>query len=247
MSETALVTGASRGIGRAIAQALAEEGFTVACFARDRAKLEETQALIEAAEGKASVHTGDVGSDSDLEALVEEVNATHGSLDVLVNNAGITEGEPASKISPERFREILNINLVAPYVLSRAAHPIMKAQGSGVIINISSVYASQGVANNSPYCTSKAGLEGMTRALAREWVKDGVRVLGVAPGFVRTDMVANAFGGTEVEKLVVSRIPMKRFGEAEEIGRFVAFLATNKAGFVTGETLVIDGGQRSLL
>lgn len=247
MAKTALVTGASRGIGRAIALALAEEGFAVACFARDREKLEETAAIIKAAGGLASVHTGDVSSDQDLEDLVREVTEQHGSLDVLVNNAGITEGAPASKISPERFREVLEVNLVAPYVLSRAAHPVMKEHGGGVIINISSVYASQGVANNSPYCTSKAGLEGMTRALAREWVKDGIRVIGVAPGFVRTDMVANAFGGTDVEKLVVSRIPMKRFGEADEIGRFVAFLATAKAGFVTGETLVIDGGQRSLL
>jgi NAD(P)-dependent dehydrogenase (short-subunit alcohol dehydrogenase family) len=247
MAKTALVTGASRGIGRAIALALAEEGFAVACFARDREKLEETAAIIKAAGGLASVHTGDVSSDQDLEDLVREVTEQHGSLDVLVNNAGITEGAPASKISPARFREVLEVNLVAPYVLSRAAHPVMKEHGGGVIINISSVYASQGVANNSPYCTSKAGLEGMTRALAREWVKDGIRVIGVAPGFVRTDMVANAFGGTDVEKLVVSRIPMKRFGEADEIGRFVAFLATAKAGFVTGETLVIDGGQRSLL
>lgn len=247
MVKTALVTGASRGIGRAIALALAEEGFAVACFARDREKLEETAAIIKAAGGLASVHTGDVSADQDLEQLVSEIAKQYASLDVLVNNAGITEGAPASKISPQRFREVLEINLVAPYVLSRAVHPIMKADGGGVIINISSVYASQGVANNSPYCTSKAGLEGMTRALAREWVKDGIRVIGVAPGFVRTDMVANAFGGTDVEKLVVSRIPMKRFGEADEIGRFVAFLATEKAGFVTGETLVIDGGQRSLL
>ncbi len=247
MKQTALVTGASRGIGRAIALALAEQGFNVACFARDREKLQETATLIEADGGTASIHQGDVSSDQDLENLVSEIVTQHGRIDVLVNNAGITEGAPASKISPQRFREVLEVNLVAPYVLSRAVQPVMKEQGGGVIINISSVYAAQGVANNSPYCTSKAGLEGMTRALAREWVKDGIRVLGVAPGFVRTDMVANAFGGTEVEKLVVSRIPMKRFGEAEEIGRFVAFLATNKAGFVTGETLVIDGGQRSLV
>jgi NAD(P)-dependent dehydrogenase (short-subunit alcohol dehydrogenase family) len=247
MAQTALVTGASRGIGRAIAIALAEAGFVVACFARDREKLQETATLIEAAGGKGSIHLGDVSSDQDIENLVNEVTSAYGSIDVLVNNAGITEGAPAKKISPQRFREVIEVNLIAPYVLSRAVQPIMKEHGGGVIINISSVYASQGVANNSPYCTSKAGLEGMTRALAREWVKDGIRVLGVAPGFVRTDMVVDAFGGTDVENLVVSRIPMKRFGEAEEIGRFVAFLATEKAGFVTGETLVIDGGQRSLV
>lgn len=247
MTKTALVTGASRGIGRAIAQALAEEGFAVACFARNQEKLEETAAIIKASGGVASVHTGDVAAEQDIEKLVKEVVDTHGSIDVLVNNAGITEGAPAKHISPKRFREVLEVNLVAPYVLSRAVQPVMKEHGGGVIINISSVYASQGVANNSPYCASKAGVEGMTRALAREWVKDGIRVLCVAPGFVRTDMVVDAFGGTDVEKLVVSRIPMKRFGEADEIGRFVAFLATSKAGFVTGETLVIDGGQRSLL
>lgn len=247
MTKTALVTGASRGIGRAIAQALAEEGFAVACLARDRQKLEETLRMIEAAGGTGSVVVGDVGSEQDLERMVGEVADHHGRIDVLVNNAGITEGLPARDIAPARFREVLEINLVGPYVLARAVHPLMKAQGGGVIINISSVYGTQGVANNSPYCASKAGLEGLTRALAREWVKDGIRVLAVAPGFVRTDMVANAFGGTDVEKLVIARIPMKRYGEAAEIGRFVAFLATDKAGFVTGETLVIDGGQRSLL
>lgn len=247
MRQVALVTGASRGIGRAIAIALAGEGFDVACFARDREKLEGTVTLIESAGGKASIHLGDVGIEQDVENLVAEVIQTHGRINVLVNNAGITEGAPVRKISPARFREVLEINLIAPYVLSRQVHPHMKDQGGGVIINIGSVYGSQGVANNSPYCTSKAGLEGLTRALAREWVKDHIRVLCVAPGFVRTDMVGDAFGDTEVEKLVVSRIPMKRFGEAEEIGRFVAFLATTKAGFVTGETLVIDGGQRSLV
>ena len=247
MNKVALVTGASRGIGRAIAIALAEYDFSVACFARDQAKLDETAALITAAGGKASVHTGDVSSDEDLQALVEEVSALHGGIDVLVNNAGITEGAAAKNISPDRFREVLNVNLVAPWVLARAAQPVMKARGGGVIINVGSTYGSTGVANNSPYCSSKAGIEGLTRALAREWARDQIRVICVAPGFVKTDMVGDSFGGTEVEKLVVSRIPMKRFGEAEEIAQLIAFLSTSKAGFVTGETLVIDGGQRSLI
>jgi len=247
MNKVALVTGASRGIGRAIAIALAEYDFSVACFARDKAKLDETAALIEAAGGKASVHTGDVSSDDDLQTLVDEVSALHGGVDVLVNNAGITEGAAAKNISPDRFREVLNVNLVAPWVLSRAVQPVMKARGGGVIINVGSTYGSTGVANNSPYCSSKAGIEGLTRALAREWARDQIRVICVAPGFVKTDMVGDNFGGTEVEKMVVSRIPMKRFGEAEEIAQLIAFLATAKAGFVTGETLVIDGGQRSLI
>ncbi len=247
MNKVALVTGASRGIGRAIAIALAEYDFSVACFARDQAKLDETAALITAAGGTASVHIGDVSSDEDLQTLVDEVSALHGGIDVLVNNAGITEGAAAKNISPERFREVLNVNLVAPWVLSRAVQPVMKARGGGVIINVGSTYGSSGVANNSPYCSSKAGIEGLTRALAREWARDQIRVICVAPGFVKTDMVGDSFGGTEVEKLVVSRIPMKRFGEAEEIAQLIAFLSTSKAGFVTGETLVIDGGQRSLI
>ena len=247
MNKVALVTGASRGIGRAIAIALAEYDYSVACFARDREKLKETAALIEAAGGKASIHTGDVSNDDDLDELVAEVGKLHGGIDVLVNNAGITEGAAAKNITPERFREVLNVNLVAPWVLSRAVQPVMKARGGGVIINVGSTYGSTGVANNSPYCSSKAGIEGLTRALAREWARDQIRVICVAPGFVKTDMVGDNFGGTEVEKLVISRIPMKRFGEADEIAQLIAFLSTSKAGFVTGETLVIDGGQRSLL
>ncbi|OUS15676.1 hypothetical protein A9Q88_10375 [Gammaproteobacteria bacterium 50_400_T64] len=247
MNKVALVTGASRGIGRAIAIALAEYDFSVACFARDKTKLDETAALIETAGGKASVHTGDVSSDDDLQTLVDEVSALHGGIDVLVNNAGITEGAAVKDISPDRFREVLNVNLVAPWVLSRAVQPVMKSRGGGVIINVGSTYGSSGVANNSPYCSSKAGIEGLTRALAREWARDQIRVICVAPGFVKTDMVGDNFGGTEVEKRVISRIPMKRFGEAEEIAQLIAFLSTSKAGFVTGETLVIDGGQRSLI
>ncbi len=246
MNKVALVTGASRGIGRAIAIALAEYNFTVACFARNREKLDETATLIESQGGKASIHTGDVSNDEDINTLINEVSADHGGIDVLVNNAGITEGAAAKNISPDRFREVLNVNLVAPYSLSRAVQPIMKARGGGVIINVGSTYGSTGVANNSPYCSSKAGLEGLTRALAREWARDQIRVICVAPGFVKTDMVGDNFGGTDVEKLVISRIPMKRFGKAEEIAQFIAFLSTSKAGFVTGETLVIDGGQRSL-
>ncbi len=247
MKKVALVTGASRGIGRAIAIALAEYEYHVACFARDKEKLEETVSLIESTDGTASVHTGDVGNDDDLQRLVDDVSTLHGGIDVLVNNAGITEGAAAKDISPERFREVLNINLVAPWVLARAVQPVMKVRGGGVIINVGSTYGSSGVANNSPYCSSKAGIEGLTRALAREWARDQIRVICVAPGFVKTDMVGDNFGGTEVEKLVVSRIPMKRFGEAEEIAQLIAFLSTSKAGFVTGETLVIDGGQRSLI
>ena len=241
-NQVVLLTGATGGIGQAIAKALDEKGAHIILTGRSKAKLEQLQ------QNLTLHHTAivaDITSDEGKDRVVSACQRL--PLSILVNNAGITEGAAAKNISPERFREVLNINLVAPWVLARAVQPVMKVRGGGVIINVGSTYGSIGVANNSPYCSSKAGIEGLTRALAREWARDQIRVICVAPGFVKTDMVGDNFGGTEVEELVVSRIPMKRFGEAEEIAQLIAFLSTSKAGFVTGETLVIDGGQRALI
>ena len=245
MSNVALVTGSSRNIGQAIALALAKDGYDVACFARNREKLEETARLIETTGQRASIHVGDAGKDESVEAFAKEAFDIHGRIDVVVNNAGVTHEAKVGDISPDKFREILDVNLIAYYTLSRAVHPLMcqnENNSGGVIINIGSVYGSQGVPYNAPYCTSKAAIEGLTRTLAREWARDHVRVVCVAPGYVNTDMMGDAAPNPNLEKLITARIPFKRIGEPHEIADFVAFLASPKASYITGQTMVVDGG-----
>jgi len=243
MTRVALVTGASRNIGRGIALALMADGFEIACFGRDKAALEETADLIRQAGGVASVHVGDVASDEALETFASEAAAQHGGIDLVVNNAGIMHEAKAADVTPDKFRQVLNVNLVSCYTLARAAYPHLRER-KGVVVNVGSMFASMGVPSVASYCTSKAGIEGLTRALASEWARDGIRVVAVAPGYILSDISRDMLTDPVVAKRVVSRIPAHRHGEPGEVGDLVAFLASPKAGFITGETYVIDGGQR---
>lgn len=243
MTRVALVTGASRNIGRAIALALAADGFEVACFGRDKAALDETADQIRNAGGVASVHVGDVASDDRLDAFAAAAAAQHGGIDVVVNNAGIMREAKASDVTPDQFRQVLDVNLVSGYALARAAYPYL-CERKGVVVNVGSMFASMGVPSAASYCTSKAAIEGLTRALATEWARDGIRVVAVAPGYVLSDISRDMLTDPISAKRIISRIPAHRYGEPGEIGDLVAFLASPKAAFITGETMVIDGGQR---
>lgn len=243
MKRAALVTGASRNIGRAIAQALAREGWPVACFGRDRDALMETERLIHAEGGSASVHVGDAASDSSLEQFAREAAEQHGGIGVVVNNAGIMREEKALDMTPASFRAVLDVNLTAAFVLARAAYPDL-CKGGGVVVNIGSMFGALGVPAAASYCASKAGIEGLTRALAAEWARDKIRVVSVAPGYVRSDISETALEDPVLGKRILSRIPLRRVAETHEIGDFVAFLVSDRAAFITGEGFVIDGGQR---
>lgn len=240
----ALVTGASRNIGRSIALALARRGYALACFGRDAVALEETARLIRALGMPASVFVGDAKSNSSLEDFVKHAVQTHGGIDAVINNAGIVVERRPEQLTPEEFSETLQVNLVSQFTLARAAYAPMRARGGGVVINIGSLAGAIAFPRTAAYCASKAGTDGLTRALAYDWARDNIRVLCVAPGYVRSDISKDVLADEGKRDWVLKRIPLRRVAEPEEIAEFVAFLASDQAGFCTGETYYVDGGQR---
>lgn len=243
----AIVTGASRNIGRAIALGLAAEGDAVVCFGRDAAALEETVVMVRKAGGKASVFVGDAKSNASMEALAGHAVDTYGRIDVVINNAGaIREIKPAD-MTAEQFADDLQVNLVSQFALARAAYPALKASGRGVIINIGSIAGAMAFPRAVSYCASKAGIDGLTRSLAFEWARDNIRVLCVAPGYVESDISKDVLNDSAARDLIIKRIPQRRVAKPDEIGAFVAFMASDKAAFSTGETYYVDGGQRTAI
>jgi NAD(P)-dependent dehydrogenase (short-subunit alcohol dehydrogenase family) len=241
--KVALVTGASRNIGRSIALALARRGYALACFGRDHAALSETARMVLALGAQASIFVGDAKSNASLEDFVQHAVQTHGAVDAVINNAGIVVERRPEEITPEEFAETLQINLVSQFTLARAAYASMRGRG-GVIINIGSLAGAVAFPRTAAYCASKAGIDGLTRALAYDWAGDNIRVLCVAPGYVRSDISREVLADERKRDWILRRIPMHRVAEPDEIAEFVAFLASEAASFCTGETYYVDGGQR---
>lgn len=243
----AVVTGASRNIGRAIALSLAADGYTIVCFGRDRAALEETAELVRKAGTQASIFVGDAKSNPVMEELAKHTLATHGSIDVVINNAGsVREAKPA-EMTAEQFADDLQINLVSQFALARAAYPALRASGRGVIVNIGSIAGAMAFPRAVSYCASKAGIDGLTRSLAFEWARDNIRVLCVAPGYVESDISKDVLSDAATREWIIKRIPQRRVATPKEIGRFVAFMVSEHASFSTGETYYVDGGQRTAI
>lgn len=240
----AIVTGASRNIGRAIAVALARDGCAVVCFGRDRNALEATADMIRARGGSASTFVGDAASNDSMAAVVVHASEQHGGVDVVVNNAGAFRGGRPEDITVEQFAADVQVNLIAQYALARAAHPILKRRGGGVIINVGSMAGAMALPRCPSYVTSKTAIEGLTRALAYDWARDGIRVLCVAPGYVESDISKDALADPATRDWILKRIPLRRVAKPAEIGEFVSFLASSRAAFCTGETYYVDGGQR---
>jgi 3-oxoacyl-[acyl-carrier protein] reductase len=244
-NQIALVTGASRGIGRAIAEALAGCGAKVACVARNADKLKETVETITAAGGTAEAFECNVSESASVEKAVEAVLAKWEKLHILVNNAGITRDTLLARMSDEQWDEVLNTNLRGAFLFTRAVTRPMMSGRYGRIINISSVSGLVGNAGQANYSASKAGLIGFTRSVARELASRNVTVNAVCPGFISTDMTAAL--GEAVQEEVKKRSPTRRLGQPEDIAAAVLYLASSAAGYVTGQVLTVDGGMSSCL
>ncbi|MEP7104484.1 MAG: glucose 1-dehydrogenase [Chloroflexota bacterium] len=236
---TALVTGSTRGIGRAIAEAFAAAGARVAVNSRDAAAAKAVAAEI----GGGAVGIGaDLGRPEAAAALVASALEAFGSLDLLVNNAGMAMAAESVDLSAADWQRTLDLDLSAVFYCSQAAARHMLDRGSGVIVNIASVQAFTPLARRVAYATAKAGVVGMTKSLAAEWAP-AVRVNAVAPGYVETPMVAELVRAGRVNpEAVAARTPMKRMATPAEIAGAVVFLASDAAGYITGETLMVDGG-----
>jgi len=236
----AIVTGASRGIGAGIAKRLANDGRRVILMSRSAGPLEELAKEIESTGGAAHACAVDVGDASAFAGAIDAVFKEHGRLDILVNNAGITRDNLALRMSDEEFDEVINVNLKSVFVACRAAaRPMMKGR-FGRLVNIGSTSGVVGNAGQANYCAAKAGLVGMTKAFARELGSKGVTANVVAPGFIQTDMTANL--PEDATKKFTEALSIRRLGEVEDIAAAVAYVQSDEAGYLTGQTICVDGG-----
>jgi len=239
--QVALVTGASRGIGRAIALALGRSGAKVACAARNADKLAETVAAITAAGGTAQAFECDVNDGASIEKLVDTVSTQWERIDILVNNAGITRDTLLLRMDDAQWDDVIQTNLRGTFLFTRAVAKVMLSQKYGRIINITSVVGFKGNAGQANYSASKAGVIGFTRTVARELGKRKITVNAVAPGFIQTDMTEVL--PPEIKDELKKQIPAARLGSAEDIAEPVLFLASPAAGYITGHVLTVDGGM----
>jgi len=236
----AVITGAGRGIGRATAIKFAAEGARVVIADYNESSGRATEKFIKDDSGDATFHFVNVAEEASVQELFQFVRATFQGLDILVNNAGILQDATLKKMVTEQFDQVIQVNLRGVYLCTQIAAEVMREQGSGVILNASSVVAHYGNFGQTNYVASKAGVLGMTRVWARELAKDGIRVNAVAPGFIKTDMTAGI--PDKVLQMMAEKVPLKRMGTPEEIANAYCFLASDEASYINGAVLNVDGG-----
>lgn len=248
---TALVTGASRGIGRAIALRFAQEGADLFLAATRAEALAETRALTEALGGRVFVHGADLGDPAQARAMVEAAIGALGNLDVLVNNAGVYKAARFVDYTPEDFERVMRVNVQGPFHTMQSALRHMQAQGRGKVVNIASTAGKWGSMNQSAYNASKHALVGLTRCAGLEMAASGVQVNAICPGFVQTDMIEDfrqhaAILGVPFEKVIegaVARVPQRRMLQPVEVANLAVYLASAESDGMTGQTLLLDGGM----
>lgn len=244
-NKVVLVTGGTSGIGKTTAIAFASQGAKVVISGRRESEGAAIVEQIRAAGGEATFVRADVTIESDIKALVEATVAKYGRLDIAFNNAGVEHVGPITEVTAEAFHQVFNINVLGVLLSQKYEIPAMLAAGGGVIINTSSIAGRIGMANVSVYIASKHAVEGLTKVAALEYATQGIRVNAVAPGAIVTDMMERFAGGgedSEGAKYLASLHPMKRLGRSEEIAETVLFLASDRASFITGQSLAVDGG-----
>ena len=238
-----MVTGASGGLGRAIAIAFAEAGADVALAARSKPRLEDTAQEVERRGVRALVVPTDVTSFADVESCVARTVEVLGGLHVVVNNAGIARITPLAEATPEDWRSIIDVNLSGVFHGCRAAAPHLIRQRAGKVINLASMLAAVGLPGYSLYAATKGGIISLTRALAVEWARHNIQVNAIAPGWFVTEMNEAAFDDPAIRERLTRDIPARRTGRLDEIGPLAVYLASSGADFMTGQTLFLDGGQ----
>jgi NAD(P)-dependent dehydrogenase (short-subunit alcohol dehydrogenase family) len=238
----AVVTGASRGIGRAIALALAGAGADVALAGRDVARLDAVAGEIRDGGRRALAVPADVTDRGQVDALVARTVDELGGLDVVVNNSGVVSSLPLLETTDEEWDRVLDTNLRGVFLVTRAAGRHLVEQGSGKVVNIASNFAFKGVAGHAAYCASKAGVVAFTRTMAVEWARYGVQVNALAPGYVETDLNADVRADPDAAARIVRSVPARRMGVADEFGPWAVLLASPASDYMTGETVTIDGG-----
>lgn len=243
MKRVCLVTGGSRGIGAAVALALAEPGAAVAFthFDKDEEAANQTKALIEAKGAAGAAYWFDISDHAKTAECVADVAARFGRLDVLVNNAGITADALLVRMSEDVWDKVLNVNLKSVFNATQAAAKIMMRQRSGRIISVASVAGSWGNVGQTNYSASKAGIMGLTRTVARELAPRGITVNAIAPGSIDTEMTAGL--SEKVKEMMLAQIPLGRMGQPQEIADVVAFLASDRASYITGQVIHVNGGM----
>jgi Tropinone reductase 1 len=234
-----LITGASKGIGYYVSKLFAENGAKVIMVARDEEDLNDAAVSIE---GETVIFSADVSQRKDIDAIAKFINKEYGKVDVLVNNAGTNIRKAVKDVEDGEFEELINTNLRSGYELTRKIYPSLKKSDQGNVIFMSSVAGLAHLRTGAIYAMSKAAMNQLTKNLAAEWAKDGIRVNAIAPWYIATPLAKQVLQDEDYKKEVLERTPMKRIGEPEEVASVVAFLCSKGAGYITGQTIAVDGG-----
>jgi len=241
--KTALITGASKGLGKAMAVALAEAGANIVLVSRDKEKLGEVAAQIGSTGGRAEVFVADVADEAQVTRVRDEFAARFGDkLDILINNAGINIRKSVTEFTLAEWSSVMNTNVTSAFLMCRAFVPLMTWRGYGRIINMTSIMAHVALAGRTAYAASKTALLGFTRALALELAPEKITVNGISPGVFGTEMNIPLMQNPELSAQFLAKVPMNRWGKPEEIGKLAVYLCSEDAGFITGTDILIDGG-----